>query len=50
LSEEFGLGTIDHTEPFHDSISVSSKVGPVYPTAVHAEGPVHDTPVSVSAG
>jgi hypothetical protein len=43
-----GLGTIDHVDPFHDSTRVCW-VGaclfnlPKYPTAMHADGPVHET-------
>jgi hypothetical protein len=40
-----GLGTIDHTDPFHDSISDRSLCPVKYrPTAMHAAGPLHDTP------
>jgi len=44
--EGLGLGTMDQVDPFHDSTSVSDPpdaLGPS-PTAVHAAGPVHDTP------
>ena len=47
--ETFGLGRMDQVEPFHDSISVRSSLPLLYdPTAVQAEGPEHDTPLSVS--
>jgi hypothetical protein len=42
---KLGLGTTDQTDPFHDSIRVSS-TGPEVvklPTAVQALGPLHDT-------
>ena len=49
-----GLGTIDQADPFHDSINVwggASMVGwsrgmAQIPTAMHADGPLHDTPFS----
>jgi hypothetical protein len=53
-TEALGLGTIDHTDPFHDSISVSqtSRGQPPpcplptvwKPTALQVAGPIHDTP------
>jgi hypothetical protein len=40
-----GLGTTDHTDPFHDSISVRSTPRLLEtPTAIHDAGPMHDTP------
>jgi hypothetical protein len=53
VGEGSGLGTIDHTEPFHDSISVSAMLdwfgsyGVNVPTAVQAEGLLHETPPRV---
>jgi hypothetical protein len=40
----FGLGIVDHTEPFQDSINVSV-VDPFTdaPTATQNDGPAHDT-------
>src|SRR3974390_1290906 len=45
-AEASGLGTMDQVDPFHDSISVWS-AAPLknWPTAMHAAGPVHDTPL-----
>jgi hypothetical protein len=47
MLEVLGLGTIDHTEPFHDSISVwfSKPSTASMPTAVQAVELLHDTPV-----
>jgi hypothetical protein len=46
VGEVLGLATMDHTEPFHDSISVCSVNAPMLymPTAKQADGPLHDTP------
>ena len=46
----FGLGTIDHVDPYHCSIRVRCKPRPLtlalkLPTAVQAEAAVHETPV-----
>ena len=46
-----GLGTIDHADPFQDSVRVSSASNPpstnrTWPTAAHHVGPVQDTPSS----
>jgi hypothetical protein len=47
VGEVLGLGTMDHTDPFHDSIKVRCVESLVVyvPTAVHADGPPHDTPL-----
>jgi hypothetical protein len=49
-----GLDTIDHVDPFHDSISVRSAlvvlVVMLEPTDMHADGPLHDTPARKSFG
>jgi hypothetical protein len=46
-SDGLGLGTIDHVEPSHDSMRVSSVVRVSYsPTVVHADALVHETPES----
>jgi hypothetical protein len=47
VGDVLGLGTMDHTDPFHDSVSVCEDCGGSTlenPTAVHADGPLHDTP------
>jgi hypothetical protein len=49
VGEAFGLGTIDHTDPSHDSIKVQSTVPALEnPTAKQADGPLHDTPERTS--
>src|SRR5207248_1051206 len=50
LDATLGLGTTDLTLPFHDSTSELEPLFVVYvPTAMQADGPVHETPFNRSS-